>query len=124
MFAIRVLPLSQSDSDGQRLGEITIDDFEEQFACNPVDIAIDQMETHWRHQLAKIVRGETVVALVRDPRFAWIIYREGDQCFVQERLSLDGNFKRIGPRKTQTEDGHSVSEWTTTVSAIRQFIDV
>lgn len=48
MFAIRVLPQSQSDADGQRLGEITIDEFVEQFACSPVEVAIDQLETLWR----------------------------------------------------------------------------
>jgi len=123
MFAIRVLPQSQADSDGQRLGEITIGDFREQFACNPVVGAIEEMGAQWRQQLIRLFQGEPAVALVRDPRFAWIIYREGDQCFLQEKLSIDGNFRNIDPRRTLTEDGHSVSEWTTTALAIREFID-
>jgi hypothetical protein len=50
------------------------------------------------------------------------VYREGNLCFVQQRLSLDGRFDDLLPRQTKTEDGERVSEWSTTLEAIRQFV--
>jgi hypothetical protein len=66
--------------------------------------------------------GKPAVALVHDPRSAWVIYRENDLCFVQQKLSLDGRFSDLQPRETTTEDGEEISEWPTTIEAIRQFL--
>jgi len=123
MFSIRVLPLEESDIDGVRLGEIIIGDFMEQFACYPVLGPIDWLDNFWRAELKKLLDGAASVALVHDPRFAWIIYREGERCFIQQVLSLDGDFgKHLAARVTLTEEGNTVSEWQTEISTIAQFV--
>ncbi len=123
MFSIRVLPPEKSDIDGVRLGEITVGDFTEQFACYPVLEAVDRLDNLWRAELHKLIAGAASVALVHDPRFAWIIYREGERCFVQQVLSLDGDFGRhLATRITTTEEGNTVSEWRTEISTIERFV--
>lgn len=122
MFAIRVLPTTEIDVDDQRLGEISIGEFTERFACHPSGASIDELDRVWRAALRKLVDGATSVALVHDPRFAWVIYREGRSCFVQQVLSPDGDFRdHLASRTAVTEDGHRVSEWNTDVSAIAHF---
>ena len=118
MFAIRMLPESQSGPDGEPLGEITIGDFTERFACYPAD----SREARWREQLQALVDGNPLALLVHDPRFAWVVYREGDICFVQQQFSRDGTFNDLGPRTTVTEDGDPVSEWKTSVADIRRYL--
>jgi hypothetical protein len=121
MFAIRLLPPTQIGFDGQRLGEIVVGDFQEVFPCHSDDLA--GLEDRWRERLRSLIEGDSVIILQHDPRFAWVVYRDGGDCHIQERLSIDGSFANLTPRVTRTEDGRRVSEWTTTVTAIRQFLD-
>lgn len=118
MFAIHILPRSESCPDGEPLAEITIGDFSERFQCTPSD----SLESEWREQLQALVNGQTYALLAHDPRFAWVVYREGETCFVQQRFSRDGAFAELTPRMTATEDGHPVSEWQTSVAEIRAFV--
>jgi hypothetical protein len=122
MFDIRVLPASQLGPDGQRLGEITIGDFIEQFVCHRHSIPVDEFEVLWRHELRRLISGERAVALIYDPRFAWIVYRIGMRCFVQEKLSLSGEFTDLEPRQTHSEVGEPISEWDTTLAEIRRYV--
>ena len=122
MFSIRVLPTEECGTDGVRLGEIIVGDFTERFACYPVFGSVDQLDTLWRDELFKLIDGAASVALVHDPRFAWIVYREVEQCFVQQVFSLDGDFgHHLVTRLTTTEDGNAVSEWCTQLSTIKRF---
>ena len=121
MFAIRLLPRTQVGLDGQRLGEIVIGDFSETFACHTDDFV--QLEGHWRERLRALVEGEPAVVLRHDPRFAWVVYREAADCFIQQRLSIDGSFANLLPRITTNEAGDTVSEWATSLAAVRQFLD-
>jgi hypothetical protein len=123
MFDIRVLPAAQLGPDGQRLGEITIEDFTERFACHRYAKPVDEFEGLWRHELLRLVRGEPAVALVHDPRFAWVVYRVGHRCFVQQKLSLSGVFTDLEPRCTHTEDSVRISEWATSLAEIRRYLD-
>jgi hypothetical protein len=120
MFAIQLLPPTDLGADGERLGEIMVGDFRETFACHDSDC--DAMERRWRERLSALVGGDPAVALQYDPRFAWVVYRDGADCFVQERLSLNGDFHSLGPRVTVNEAGELVSEWATTVAAIQRFL--
>jgi len=121
MFAIRLLPPTRLGLDGQRLGEIVVGDFRETFVCHSDDFA--GLEDGWRERLGALVEGEPAVVLRHDPRFAWIVYREGADCYVQLRLSLDGSFANVLPRVTTTEDGDAVSEWATALAAVAQFLN-
>jgi hypothetical protein len=123
MFSIGLLPPSQSGPDGARLGEIVIGRFNERFCVHPIGGAVQDVESRWRAELRKLVAGASSVALVFDPRFAWVIYREESTCFVQEVLALNGDFSsHLGARHTLTEDGNRVSEWVTDLSSIERFI--
>jgi hypothetical protein len=122
MFEIRVLPSSELTPDGERLGTITIGDFSERFACYAVpNTLVDDLPSLWKDCLCALTRGASAVALVHDPRFAWIVYREGDRCYVQQRLAIDGNFSTIPARETKTEDGVQISEWPVSLQAIAEF---
>ncbi|MBA4190130.1 MAG: hypothetical protein C0467_19270 [Planctomycetaceae bacterium] len=121
MFAIRLLSPTQVSHDGEQLAEIVAGDFRETFACHSDDFT--GLEQHWREQLRALVEGEPVVILRHDPRFAWVAYGEGAECYIQQRLSLDGSFVNLLPRVTTNEEGEQVSEWTTNMAAIRQFLD-
>lgn len=123
MFAIRLLPPKHQNPDGERLGEIVVGDFQERFACNSVIGTTDDFATGWRAELIVLTRGEPVAILRHDPRFAWLIYRNGDECFVQQRFSADGTFGDLLPRAITTANGDVVSTWVTNVTAIRWFLD-
>ena len=103
MFEIRLIDRSERSPDGQRLGVITVGDFVERFACHAADGSDDSMPHRWRESLRSLLNGQSSVALVYDPRFAWIVYREEEECFVQQRVSLNTDFQNIPPRETVTE---------------------
>jgi hypothetical protein len=121
MFAIRLLPPTQVGLDGQRIGEIVVGDLHETFACHSDDFA--GLEDGWRERLQALIEGEPAVVLRHDPWFAWIVYRQGADCYVQQRLSVDGSFADLLPRVATTQDGDTVSEWATSLAAIRQFVN-
>ncbi len=125
MFSIRLLPEDQVTDDGARIGEIVIDAFRERFACHQVDVPMERMESSWRRALQRLVdgEGEGAVALVHDPRFAWIVYRMDSQCAIQQKFSCTGEFGRIPPRRTQTESGENISEWRLDIGSIRRFLN-
>lgn len=120
MFDIRVL--QEPGEDGIRLGRITVGRFKELFACGFDDATVERLEERWRAELNLLVRGELAVALVHDSRFAWIVYREGERCFVQQKLSLDGSFDELGPRETESDDGARISEWRTDIESIQAYL--
>lgn len=119
MFAIRLLS-TQVGSYGERLGEIVVGDFREVFACHSDDFV--GLENLWRERLQALIEGERTVILRHDPRFAWIAYREGTDCYIQQWLSIDGSFANRQLRETTTEDGDQISEWTTSMASIQQFL--
>jgi len=122
MFAIRVLPTSQSKNE-PRLAEIKIGDFVERFVCGYPSQVVDQLESRWKAELRRLVAGATAVALIHDPRFAWIIWREGNRCYIQQKLSSDGSFQTVGERYTITEEGDKVSEWVIEFAEIVRFLE-
>ena len=65
MFEIRLLANSKLGPDGQRLGEITIGDFTEEFSCYSNDGSVDDMERRWRAELRRLIAGQPAVALIR-----------------------------------------------------------
>ena len=122
MFAIRLLPPDRLGADGHRLGEIVVGDFREDFACHLAG-AVPSLEASWRAELTALACGEPVAVLRHDLQFAWIVYREAGDCFVQQRLSLDGTFGGLLPRVVTTEEGEEVSTWTTSLAAVQLFLD-
>jgi hypothetical protein len=121
MFYIRVLPEQEKSSTGERLGQICIGNFSEKFVCSLTPV--EKLESNWTNQLRSLIEGAYSVALLHDSRFAWIVYREDRKCFVQQALSLTGGFiEHLDCRVTKTEDGEPISEWSTTIEEISEFI--
>lgn len=120
MFVIRLIPPDSGEAGGEQFGEIVIDDFNERFACHPT---ATNLETNWRTELAALSHGDRLAVLRHEPRFAWVVYREGSECFVQHRLSLDGTFGDLLPRAVTTEDGDTISTWVTSFAAVQRFLN-
>lgn len=121
MFYIRLLPEHEKSPTGGRLGQICIGNFSENFICSLAPV--EELESNWANQLRSLIGGTHSVALVHDPRFAWIVYREDRICFVQQALSINGDFKEyLDCRVIRTEDGEPISEWSTTIGEILEFI--
>lgn len=123
MFDIHIIRESDQAADRQRFGRITVGDFSEKFACHDVDVAVDAFPAVWKARLASLLNGEQAVALVHDPRFAWIVYRVSDICYIQQRLAINGCFKQIPSRQTVSEDGERISEWPVPLNAVAQFVN-
>ncbi len=138
MFAITI----ESDSDTDvALGRIQIDDFSERFTLDTAGLDAEVYERLWRQQLRTLLEGRPIVTLPawtgppdrNAPRRAWVLYREGDAVFVQDRLYVaesvpitvdpDGSILDVAPRETVTEDGERISEWRTSVGDISRFLD-
>jgi hypothetical protein len=125
MFSIRLLPPSERSPDGACMGEVVIGEFIERFTVCPLDGNFEALEASWRSELRKLLNGATSVSLVFDPRFAWVVYREGSTCFVQEALALGGDFsEHLSARHTVTEEGERIGEWVTDVSSVARFIGI
>ncbi len=122
MFAIQLLPPSVRGGDGERLGRITIGRFTEQFGCYPLrGQSVRSMSAQWRAQLRRLVAGERAVALVTGGA-AWIVYRVGKRCYIQQRYFITRASREIGRRETHGEDGQRISEWSTTLDEVTRFI--
>lgn len=124
MFEIRLLPNSELGPSGQRLGQIRIGNFVEKFACCEFEEggSVESLRNHWREELQSLVDGATTAALRHDPRFAWILYRYGNVCFVRQCFLIDGLLNPIPSRDTHSDDGCRISEWETSLEAIIEFL--
>jgi hypothetical protein len=123
VFAIELLPPSVVGGDGERLGRITVGRFTELFACYPPrGQSIRSIAAQWRAQLRRLVRGEQSAVALDTGGAAWIVYRAGKRCYIQQRYSISPASRDIGPRRTHDEDGHRISEWSTTLEEVARFI--
>jgi hypothetical protein len=121
MFAIHLLPPSTRGGDGERLGRITIGRFTEIFGCYPArGKSIRGMASRWRAQLRRFVSGDEPAVALDAGGAAWILYRVGKRCYIQQRYFLPRVSREIGSRHTHT-DGQRISEWSTTVAEVAQF---
>ncbi len=122
-FSIRLLPADERDLDGQPMGQIEVGTFSERFSCYPTSIPISGFESKWRDELNGLVESARTAFLQYDPRLSWVIYRESEVCFVREVLAIDGDFSKHSERSCGTDGEAKVSEWTTTVAAVRRFLE-
>jgi hypothetical protein len=123
VFSIRVVPSSEPPAFSRHLGQIVIGDFSETFAIGFPSSVVCQLEARWKAELRRLVEGAPAVMLIHDPRLAWVIWREGDHCYVQQVLSADGTFSDTEKRETLSEDGHRISEWTIAISEMSRFVE-
>lgn len=113
MFAIHLLPPSVCGGDGERLGRITIGRLTELFGCHPSrEQSVRSMAAQWRAQLRRLVTGGA----------AWMLYRAGKRCYIQQRYFITQASREIGSRRTHNADGRRISEGSTTLAEVTRFI--
>src|SRR5690349_8160191 len=93
-FSIRLLPASERDLDGERLGEIRIGSFFERFSVYAIAGTVEAVAAGWTDALRSLLTGAAAVGLPTAPNMTWVLYRFGSKVFVQQMLMLPG----IGPR--------------------------
>ena len=130
-FSIRLFPPDVRTSDGQRLGEIRVGLFTERFAVYPFSGTAGAVAAAWPDDLRRLLAGDVAVGLPTAIHMTWVLYRVGADVRVQQMLTMPG----VGPTLTElgrvtnipayrsvNEDGERLSEWSTTVHAIREFL--
>ncbi len=128
--------------DGTVAGRIRVGRFTERFelACGywtPQDYQLK-----WREALLRLVEGASYACLMTrmSPpgeeaiRMAWVLCRSKDTVFVQQwvwvpyehpiRFDDDEQVIELEPRATHSEDGEPISEWRTTVEAVKAFLQL
>ena len=80
------------------------------------------MAAQWRAQLRRLVAGLQPAVALDTGGAAWIVYRVGKRCYVQQRYFVSHASREIGPRRTHGEDGQRISEWSTSVDEVARFI--
>jgi hypothetical protein len=134
-FALRLTP-----ELGPDVAEITIDNFRESFTLDLHEWTPQMYLDHWRARLTELLTDTPRVALMtwtsgihdRSHRRAWVLHRESDLVHVQESLFITGHHDfaldsqgcvvGIPPREITSEDGSRISEWQTSLSALRHFL--
>ncbi|MGW3118505.1 hypothetical protein ACWDBW_15440 [Streptomyces sp. NPDC001107] len=103
--------------------------------------SIGEYERSWRDSLHIIFDGEErdscLISSITDPEtsnfiFCWPLYRRRESVIIQNSIifldELERDFNPLEPwtsvrsRLTVDEDGNAISEWRTTVSAVREFL--
>ena len=139
--------VSESANDGTPAfyGKIVIGDFRETFGASLASWTRDDYDRHWRKALEKLVAGADRSALITDYveppdhasaesyLFWWPLYRDGDTVYVQNQILFFGQLSQpfsserpwesVKDRETGNEDGQRISEWTTTVEEIKNFLN-
>jgi hypothetical protein len=121
-------------------GVIQIGDFRETFLANLAYWSADDYRRSWRESFtvldAESPSTSCMVTSITEPEasnfiFCWPLYRIGESVFVhnsiifleelEERFDPAAPWRSVRPRETVNEDGHRISEWRTTMTALRQF---
>lgn len=97
----------------------------------------EQYREQWRRAIDRIVSGESTACLItgmHDPQKAnfiawWPMWREGSTVYIQNQIlfmdDVQGGFdekdpyRHIPKRKTVTDEGERISEWSVRVSEFR-----
>jgi hypothetical protein len=123
-------------------GRITVGDFAESFYMDLSYWSVEEYERSWRDSLQVIFGGEEgdscLVASIANPEsssfiFCWPLYRRREDVVIQNSIifldELERDFNPLEPwasvrsRLTVDEDGNSISEWRTSVSAVREYLE-
>lgn len=130
-FSIRLLPDTICGPDGQRLGEIHVEGFVERFAVYPILGMVEDVAVTWPIALRSLVSGSDAVGLAVASNMGWLFYRFGNKVLVQQslfvqgwggELNMTGNVTRVPAHQRVLDDGEQISEWSTTIHAIRVFL--
>jgi hypothetical protein len=139
-FDIRFLSDEEAPPpDGTAYGQITIGPFRERFQSDLSFWKRPDYERQWRDATSKILTSDraAMITSMGDPVSAnfirwWPMYRDGEQIIMQEHLlfldELNTPFdpeaaeKFVHDRRTLSEEGQPISEWTTSREGVRGFL--
>ncbi|MFC0623765.1 hypothetical protein [Kribbella deserti] len=135
-------PASLPHHETGATGRIVVGDFSESFYMDLSYWRTEEYEHSWRNSIQVIFEAEErdscLIASITNPEasnfiFCWPLYRRGEDVIVQNSIifldELKTDFNPLEPwssvrsRLTVDEDGNSISEWRTSVSAVRDFLD-
>ncbi|WP_159037326.1 hypothetical protein [Streptomyces specialis] len=121
-------------------GTIRIGDFSESFLASLSFWSVDDYVRSWREAFEVLSSDDNatscLVTSITDPEdsnfiFCWPLYRAGEVVHVHnsvifldeldEAFDADAPWKSVRPRTTVSEDGRRISEWETTITALRRF---
>lgn len=143
-FSIRFLPDESLEFDpdpGTVVGMIEIGDFRERFQASLSFWSPADYVRSWRAGLEWITGNNTKSCLITsmyDPQNAslivwWPMYRDGENVWIQNYLLLleeieesfapDDPYPLIPDRVIVDEEGQKLSEWHTTVTAVKHFLE-
>jgi hypothetical protein len=141
MFAIEVIDSDPSPvRGGAYLGRICLGDFRENFDLASGYWSPGDYERSWLRCLREMINGADIVAFMSwmyqpgtdRPFRAWIGYRDGSAVRFQDVLLLpgiadlrfSGDHVLLNPpaRKTKSEDGDPISEWSATLDDMTTFL--
>ncbi len=123
------------------LARIAVGMFEEQFPVPVIYWSPDDYRRQWREGVRRIVEGDSksgLITALSDPSTArfiewWPLFRDADAVFVQNHLlfletlrePFDPNhpYSHVRDRRVVDDEGNDISEWQTTVEALRRFLD-
>ena len=124
-------------------GEITIANFRERFYASIEYWSGEDYRRQWIDAIGRLLGGSEhttsgLIADMHDPSTAnlitcWALYREVSKVYVHNKLlfldKLSHPFRieeigsYIGGREIVTEEGDKISEWTTSVAELKEFLD-
>ncbi|WP_369333634.1 hypothetical protein [Saccharopolyspora antimicrobica] len=124
------------------IGRIVAGDLDERFESLVQCWSKSEYEASWRRQLQLLLEGgrrALLLTVAIPPKRAnflrgFDLYRFGEQVRVHDRMVLIGRFRRkrsildhpdryVPSYRPSTRSGQRVSEWCTTVSEIRSFLN-
>lgn len=135
-------PTHRWEEDGAD-GQITIDSFKEGFFSPTGYWTEDQYRSDWRRNVRNFVDGSDKAVLTTSMRdlantnflFGWTLYRDEDSAttvYIHNQMIFPDRFptmrdpERLAEvvleRETTSEDGEPISEWTTTMHALEEFL--
>jgi hypothetical protein len=123
-----------------RRGVIIIDNYKEQFEASLSFWTPNDYQSHWRQALNRILTGAERSCLITstyDPKsanflFWWPLYRDNTTVYIQNQVlfldTIGGIFRvadcysYIPARRTHSDSGAPISEWSTNITDIQSFL--
>ena len=141
-FGIRFLGAAESGPpDGVAYGEIQIGAFRERFQSDLSFWKKADYARQWRSAISWILESDraAMITSLGDPASAnfirwWVMYREAREIVFQEQVLFineltapfdpEVTWKIVRERRTVSENGQEISEWRSSVEALRAFLEV
>ena len=140
MFDLRVMSRRELDEGVPVMrGQITLDDFSEQFLSPLTTWTASDYEASWIASARRLAAGKprvgflTAVDVDEVIAFCWQAWRVGNDVVFQETMLLPDRLTEplrrdlpdvhVGDRRTENADGEPVSEWLVSLVDIQAYVD-